>query len=106
MSDKSREDWLRPRLETLNRASGLVPAQARAVDLVARTYAEAEMETPGERDTAAAAARTSIATEIASRWPGTPYVIRQGAVEDYPELGLGPAKDALLVFGVVYRADD
>lgn len=106
MTDTSRADWLRPRLQVLNRGSDLIPTQARAVDFVSRTYPAAAIETPRERDTAAAAARTSIAAEIASRWPGAPYVIRQGPAGKYGELGMESSGDALLVFGVVYQTDD
>jgi hypothetical protein len=103
MMDQSREDWLRPRLEALGRRPRLVPEQAHAVDFVTRACPLAEMDSLAQREVAAAAARTSISNEIRSRWPGAPYVIHQGRAEDYEDLGLDPATDALVVFGVVYR---
>lgn len=105
MVEKSREDWLRPRLEALGRRPRLVPEQARPVDLVPRTFAPDEMETPGQREVAAAAARTSIANEIQERWPGEPYVIRQGSTEEFADLALGSGRDAVVVLGVVYEID-
>ncbi|WP_046468155.1 hypothetical protein [Allosalinactinospora lopnorensis] len=105
MVDQSREDWLRPRLEALGRRPRLVPDEAHAVDFVPRACPLAEIESLAQREVAAAAARTSIANEIRSRWPGAPYIIRQGRAEDYEDLGLEPARDALVVFGVVYRFD-
>ncbi|WP_148046278.1 hypothetical protein [Halostreptopolyspora alba] len=101
----SREDWLRPRLEALGRRPRLVPEQARPVDLVPRVFALGAMDTPGQREVAAAAARTSIANEIQERWPGEPYVIRQGSTEEFADLSLGEEGDALVVFGVVYEID-
>ncbi|MBB4931423.1 hypothetical protein F4561_002243 [Lipingzhangella halophila] len=103
MVEQSREDWLRPRLEALGRRPRLVPEQARPVDLVSRACPIGEMDTPAQREVAAAAARTSIANEIQERWPGAPYLIRQGRTEELEDLDLESGTDALVIFGVVYK---
>ncbi|MBB6172293.1 hypothetical protein HNR23_002353 [Nocardiopsis mwathae] len=106
MEEQRSEDWLRPRLAAVGRRSRLVPEQAHAVDLVPRSYQAEEIDTPEQREVAAAAARTAISHEIETRWPGAPYVIRQGTAAEFEDLALGQASDALVVFGVVYRFDD
>ncbi|WP_017616761.1 hypothetical protein [Nocardiopsis gilva] len=88
------------------RRSRLVPEQAHAVDLVPRAFDAEEIDTPEQRDVAAAAARTAISHEIETRWPGAPYVIRQGKASEFEDLALGTQSDALVVFGVVYEFDD
>ncbi|TQN31496.1 hypothetical protein FHX37_1403 [Haloactinospora alba] len=105
MVETSRAEWLRPRLEALAQRPRLVPEQARPVDVVSRCYRSSEMDTAQQREQAAAAARTAIAGEIESRWPGAPYIIRQGTVGEFRELDLDAADDAMVVVGVVYRFD-
>ncbi len=103
MVEQSREAWLRPRLAALRDRPRLVPRQARAVDLISRVLPVGEIDTPAQREVAAAAARTAIAAEIEQRWPGAPYVIGQGGSEEYADLELAPETEALVVIGVVYE---
>ncbi|CAM3889708.1 hypothetical protein GCM10009799_14730 [Nocardiopsis rhodophaea] len=105
MEQQRTEKWLRPRLAAVGRRSRLVPKQAHAVDLVSRVFEAEEIDTPDQRDVAAAAARTAISHEIETRWPGAPYVIRQGKAAEFEDLELGTEPDALVVFGVVYEFD-
>ncbi|MDA2805517.1 hypothetical protein [Nocardiopsis suaedae] len=90
-------------VDVVGRMAGLVPGQARAVGVVARTYRPAELETRGQRETADAAARTAVAEEIEERWPGAPYVVRHGPAEDFPGAVPQAAHGDEVVIGIVYR---
>ncbi|WP_017622096.1 hypothetical protein [Nocardiopsis chromatogenes] len=90
-------------VDIVGRMAGLVPGQARAVAVVARTYHPAELETRGQRETADAAARTAVAEEIEERWPGAPYVVLHGPAEDFPGAVPEAARGDEVVIGVVYR---
>jgi len=89
-------------LEAVGGLARLVPAQARPVDLVYRSLGSVS-ESDGQRDTAAAAARTAVACEIERRRPGEPYVLHRGRAADYPGLAPQLQDEEPLVFGVVYR---
>ncbi|GAA4919605.1 hypothetical protein [Streptomonospora salina] len=103
MSRSIREKRLDPGMEEIGGIAGLVPAQARAVDVVYRALGGAGADSDGQRDVAAAAARTAVAAEIEKLRPGEPYVLRQGRVADYPGMAAELDADDELVFGVVYR---
>ncbi|MUL44279.1 hypothetical protein FZ103_24475 [Streptomonospora sp. PA3] len=90
-------------MEEIGGLAALVPAQARAVDLVYRPLGSAGTDSDGQHDVAAAAARTAVAGEIERLRPGEPYVLHQGRVDDYPGIAPELASDVQLVFGVVYR---
>ncbi|MFD0776948.1 hypothetical protein ACFQZ2_23685 [Streptomonospora algeriensis] len=103
MSGSTHEKRLDAGMEEIGGLAGLVPAQARPVDLVYRSLGSAGTESDGQRDVAAAAARTAVAAEIEKLCPGEPYVLHQGRAADHP--GMAPELESgeQLVFGVVYR---
>ncbi|GAA1122589.1 hypothetical protein [Nocardiopsis composta] len=98
--ERSREQQVAV-LDALGR--GALPRQARFVAAVARRYPREELETPGQREIAAAAGRTSVAEEIEERWPGAPFAVQCGAAGEFPGAVPGADPEDEVVIGVVYR---
>ncbi len=88
-------------LDALGR--GVLPRQARFVAAVSRRYSKDELETPGQRETASAAGRTSVSEEIEERWPGAPFAVRCGTAGEFPGAVPGADPEDEVVIGVVYR---